>query len=198
MSVWYDVTDEYFREHGIILSKETAAQIENMTLEESIPLIQREYLPHLGTEQIFEGFKAKIASAYKNTLPPKEGVREYIHKLHSRGIRIAAATSGFEELCRAAFKRAGIEEYISAYAFSSEVGCGKSQPDIYLLAAKRLGLEPCDCCVFEDLITGVKSAKSAGFTVIAIADSSNAQDKDRLIRHSDHYITGWNELLSKI
>lgn len=198
MSVWYDITDRYFREHGIMLSGEAAAKIEGMTLEESLPYIQHTYLPQLSAELILEELRARVAFEYANNIPAKEGVCEYIRRLHENGIKIAAATSGFSELCKTAFRRIGIEEYFSAYAFSSEVGCSKSQPDIYLLAAQRLSLEPKDCCVYEDLITGVISAGSAGFTVVAVADSSNAQDRERLIRHSDHYITGWDELLSKI
>lgn len=198
MSVWYGITDEYFREHGVILSKDAAARIEKMTLEESIPYIQSKYLPQLGAGQILEDLQRKLSFAYERTIPAKEGVCEYILKLCGCGVKIAAATSGFSGLCRAALRRIGIEQCFSAYAFSSEVGCSKSRPDIYLLAAERLGLKPRDCCVYEDLITGVMSAHSAGFTVIAVADRSNAHDKDRLIRHSDHYITGWNELLSNI
>ncbi len=198
MTAWYDITVDYFRGQGIILGSSEADRIQNMTLEESIPYIRNKYLPQMSAETIFAGFKARMEHAYRSTIPPKSGVCEYIRRLHLRGVRIAVATSGFPELCTSAFRRIGIYGYIDAYAYSSEVGCGKDRPDVYLLAAKRLGAMPCDCEVYEDIITGVMSAKKAGFTVTAVADPTNAHDKERLIRHSDHYITGWDELLSKI
>lgn len=77
-------------------------------------------------------------------------------------------------------------------------GYSKSSPDIYLLATKRLRLSPENCTVYEDIITGTTSTRGAGFRTVAIADKTNAHDKDRLIWYSDRYITGWSELLSNI
>ena len=94
-----------------------------------------------------------------------------MRRLHDDGVKIAIATSGFAELCRAAFGRIGIADIIDTYAFSSEVGCSKSSPDIYLLAARRLSLPPSDCTVYEDIITGIMSAKQAGFAAVAVEDA---------------------------
>ena len=53
---------------------------------------------------------------------------------------------------------------------------GKDQPDVYLLAAERLGVKPVDCTVFEDLLVGIKSAKSVGMKVWAMHDDSSDAD----------------------
>ena len=53
---------------------------------------------------------------------------------------------------------------------------GKDQPDVYLLAAERLGAKPVDCTVFEDLLVGIKSAKSVGMKVWAMHDDSSDAD----------------------
>ena len=197
MSAWWELTVRYFGLRGVSLSDEENDKIQKMTLEEGIPYIQSKYLPNISMNRLFDEFRAMTADAYANRIPPKPGVCEYIHRLHEDGIKIAAATSGFPELCSSAFKRIGIIDCFDAYAYSSEVGCGKDRPDIYLLAAKRLGLEPGDCVVYEDIITGITSAKAAGFATVAVEDPTNARDKERLIRRSDRYITGWNELLSR-
>lgn len=197
MSVWYDITKAFFQYHRIDVSNDEIDRIQEMTLDESIPYIQRKYIPLADSNSIIREFNERLSFAYTNTIKAKSGVCEYIRCLHNNGTKIAVATSGFENLCIASFKRIGIYPFIDAYAYSDEVGCNKTKPDIYLLAAKRLNLLPEQCEVYEDIIAGVMSAKSAGFTVIAVADKANAQDKDRLIRHSDRYITGWDELLSK-
>ena len=82
-----------------------------------------------------------------------------------------------------------------ACAFSSEVGVNKSNPDVYLLAAKRIGIPPEECTVFEDITTGIGGAKKGGFSTCAIFDETNADETDALKQLSDHYITGWEELL---
>ena len=198
MGLWLDITNAFFAEHGIEIPPAKTLEYQSMTLEESLPQIRQEYLPDMSVEDMFAEFMHRTDEAYRNTIPAKAGVCEYMHSLYNNGVKIAVATSGFKELCRAALKRIGVFDIVSEYAFSAEVGCDKSNPDIYLLAAHRLGLEPSECTVFEDIITGVISAKTAGFSVVAVEDISNARDKQRLIRHSDRYITGWDELLGNI
>ncbi|MGN0163880.1 MAG: HAD family hydrolase [Candidatus Ornithomonoglobus sp.] len=197
MGIWVDITADFFFGHGVKISPEDNLKYQSMTLEETLPQIQRDYLPDMKLEDMLAEFVDLTRAAYRDTIPAKSGVCEYMKRLHSDGVKIAVATSGFKELCQSAFRRLGIFDIIDAYAFSAEVGCNKSQPDIYLLAAKRLGLNPGDCTVYEDIITGIMSAKEAGFKTVAVYDKTSVQDKERLLRHSDRYITGWKELLSK-
>ena len=198
MTVWVDITNNFFADNGIEITEEDNLRYQQMAFEESLLSIHNEYLPHIDVEDMFEDFKRRAIDAYSNTLPAKEGVCEYIKKLYDNGVKLAVATSGFPELVKPAFERLDIYKYFSVFSYSEEVGCSKSSPDIYLLCAKRLGLKPSECTVFEDIITGIQSAKGAGFSAIAIADPTNAHEKSRLIQYSDRYITGWNELLSNI
>lgn len=198
MTVWLDITNEFFDEHGVKITKEENLSYQSLSFEESLLEIQRVYLPQMSVEDMLAEFSRRAAEKYANDLPAKPYACEYIKKLHSDGVKLAVATSGFGELVRAAFERLGIYDLFEVFAYSSEVGCSKSSPDIYLLAAKRLGLEPSECTVYEDIITGIESAKSAGFMTVAIEDTTNVGDKERLIQCSDRYITGWNELLSNI
>lgn len=197
MGIWYTVTVSFLADHGVCITPEQADAYSEMTLEQSLPYLKDQFLPHMSVKEISDGIFSMLSDEYSSRVQAKPGVCEYIHRLHSGGVRIAVATSSYANLCRSAFKRLGIDGCISAYAFSHEVGCGKDKPDIYLLAAKKLGLAPEECTVFEDLLTGVISARSAGFYVTAVADHSNITDTQRLIQNSDRYITGWDELLSK-
>lgn len=198
MTVWVDITNAFFLEHGVNITEEQNLKYQEMSFEESLVAIHRDYLPNMAVEDMFREFQHRAELAYANTLPAKPYVCEYIKELHNSGVKLAVATSGFEELVKPALKRLGILDCFDVFTYSKEVGCSKSSPDIYLLAAKRLGLKPKDCTVFEDIITGIISAKGAGFGAIAIADPTNAHEKTRLIQYSDRYITGWEELLSNI
>ena len=197
MTVWFNITDRFFVNHNLVLSDEKAALYKEMTLEESLPQINEEFHLGLTDEQIFKEFRDMIAQEYEDNIPLKPSADKYLKYLHENGVKIAVATSGDEVLCKSAFKRLGIINYIDAFAFSSEVGCNKGQPDIYLLAAKRLGLKPKECTVYEDIVLGLGSAKRAGFSTCAIYDPTNASETEALKQLSDYYITGWDELLQR-
>ena len=86
-------------------------------------------------------------------------------------------------------------EYIDACAFSTEVMKNKSHPDVYLLAAERIGVAPHDCTVFEDITIGIGGAKKGGFYTVAVADKSNTAEQDELKQVADRFITDFTELL---
>ena len=195
MTVWLHITDKFFQSHGLVLSDEKAEQYREMTLEESMPSIKEEFCSSMSLEEVDAEFQRLAAIEYENNIGLKPFAKEYIEKLHSDGVKIAIASSGYPHLCKAAFKRLGIDKYINIYAFSSEVGVNKSNPDIYLLAAERMGVEPGDCVVFEDIALGISGAKMAGCKTCAVYDDTNAQYTDELKQISDHYITGWKDLL---
>lgn len=195
MDMWFNLVIEYFKEHGESLSREEAEEYGDMTLEESAPVV----IERLGLDktvgELVSELKMMAVRQYENALPLKEGAAEYMKKLHGEGVKIAIATSGYEELCKKAFTRLGVWQYIDACAFSSEVGVGKSNPAIYLLAAKRLGVEPQECVVYEDILKGIKGAIKGGFQTCAIYDRTNAADTAELKKTADKYITEWKELL---
>ncbi|MDZ5010572.1 HAD-IA family hydrolase, partial [Clostridium perfringens] len=68
-------------------------------------------------------------------------------------------------------------------------------PDIYLLSAKKLNVDPNKCLVFEDIVQAVKGAKLAGMKVFAIYDKASENQKKALINIADKYILSFNELL---
>ncbi len=194
MGIWYNITARFFEKHGLTLTDEKAEEYKEMTLEESLPQIRKEFNLNVTDEQIMSEFKGMIADEYANRVQLKAGVHEYLKKLHDNGVKIAVATSGYEGLCKAAFTRLGIIDYIDAYAFSCEVGCNKGNPDVYLLAAKRIGVKPGECTVYEDIVLGAQSAKKAGFYVVTVYDDTNSYETDKLKACSDMYITDWKEL----
>lgn len=197
MSVWWDVLVDFFKIHGSELTDEETAKYKELTLDESIPIMIDLLKLDMTKDEVLAFLQKMIFEQYKNTIPLKKDADKYLRKLHNEGVKIAIATSGYEELCKIAFTRLGVWEYIDACAFSSEVGVNKSNPDVYLLAAKRLGVAPEECTVFEDIVNGINGAKKGGFTTCAIYDSSNANETDALKQLSDHYITGWKDLLQR-
>lgn len=102
-----------------------------------------------------------------------EGAENLTAKLHSMGVKMAIATSS--RATSVAVKRSKHENLFGRMSTivcgdDAEVCNGKPSPDIYLVAARRLGVEPRHCLVFEDALSGVQAGRRAGMHVCACPD----------------------------
>ena len=98
----------------------------------------------------------------KNGVKAFPGVRELMEALRAEKIRIAVATGSLVRIVRQNLKLLGIEEFVEEIATSEDCENGKPAPDVFLLAAKKLGVDPADCLVVEDAGNGLQGALSAG------------------------------------
>ena len=117
--------------------------------------------------------------------------------LKSSGTRIAAATASAEGLYLPALQNNGAQGYFDAFTTVTEVSRGKGFPDIYLLTARKLGLAPEDCVVYEDILAGVRGAKAGGCFTCGVYDRHSAYEWEEIRRLADRSITGWQELLGE-
>lgn len=121
-------------------------------------------------------------------LKPIDGIVELLAELKKRGYRIGLGSSSVMENIRLVLTRFGIMDYFDAIAAGSEVENAKPAPDVYLLAAQRLGIAPACCTVVEDATAGVMAAKAAGMRCIAIRNpNSGKQDLSRADLIIDRY-----------
>ena len=116
-------------------------------------------------------------------LPLKAGARELLQDLFDRGIPMALATSTRRERAQIKLARSGIDGYFSHVVTSSDVLHAKPAPDLYLLAAQRLGIAPGECVALEDSEFGVRAASAAGIRVIQVPDLIPATDLTRGLAH---------------
>lgn len=90
------------------------------------------------------------------------GVKELLSELRGNGILISIATGSFRHIVRSNMEMIGITEYVDAVATSEDCARGKPEPDVFLAAAKFLGVDPSECLVVEDSRNGLIGAKRAG------------------------------------
>jgi HAD superfamily hydrolase (TIGR01509 family) len=111
------------------------------------------------------------AAAFAEQLPAKKpGLDELLAFLDSRGISKAVATSTERAQAAAQLGGLGLWERFHAIATGDEVVNGKPSPDLFLLAARRLGIEPSQCLVLEDSEAGITAAHRAGMQVWVVPD----------------------------
>jgi HAD superfamily hydrolase (TIGR01509 family) len=114
-----------------------------------------------------ERFEARVESG---SIPRKPGVEDLLDLIGRRGTPIALATSTARHLTLRQLGAAGLLDRFGAMATGDEVVNGKPAPDIYLLAARRLGVDPASCVALEDSEPGVEAASRAGMRVIMVPD----------------------------
>lgn len=113
---------------------------------------------------------AEAQLAMKPVLKP--GVREILSFCRSRGVRTAVASSSMRHLVDHNLAASGLSGLFDAVVTGRDVKNGKPAPDIFLLAAERIGVSPAECVVFEDAFSGIRAAHSAGCRPVLIPDRS--------------------------
>lgn len=106
---------------------------------------------------------------------------------------IAIASSSNRELIEVVLRSAGLDAVVQAAVSSEEVARGKPAPDVYLEAARRLGVEPARCAAVEDSHNGIRSAKAAGMRVVAVPNPHFPPD-DEAMAAADVVIASIGEL----
>lgn len=91
-----------------------------------------------------------------------EGVFSLLNEIKLAGLKLAVATSSSPEMVKILLDRCKITSIFDAIVTTSEAGKSKPAPDVYLLAAQKIGVAPANCLVFEDSPNGLTAAKSAG------------------------------------
>lgn len=97
-----------------------------------------------------------------------EGVISLLSEIKSAGLKLAVATSSSPAIAKILLTRCEILTFFDALVTTSEAGKSKPAPDVYLLAAQKIGVAPANCIVFEDSPNGLSAAKSAGMYCVAI------------------------------
>ncbi len=113
-----------------------------------------------------------VVRRYREEGPPViPGAVEAVRRIAARW-RVAVASSAHREVIDAALGTLGIGDDFAVVVPSDDVARGKPAPDVYLEAARRLGVEPARCLVVEDSLNGVVAAREAGMTVVLVPNRS--------------------------
>jgi len=106
----------------------------------------------------------------RDGVPIKEGLYELLDLLNNQPIGKAVATSTERSRAESMLRRATVFDHFDVVVCGDEVEHGKPAPDIFLLAAERLGAEPTQCIVLEDSDPGIQAAAAAGMIPILVPD----------------------------
>ena len=129
----------------------------------------REVVERVGIRELGNEKEAIYREIYASTIVPQPGLLEFLAESERTGLRAAVGSSGYRANVDFVLDKCNIRRYFMAAVAGDEVTRCKPDPEIYLTAAAKLGLEPHECVVFEDAEAGIESAKRAGIKVVALA-----------------------------
>jgi HAD superfamily hydrolase (TIGR01509 family) len=177
--VWDDVRERYVRETGGTYGASATRDMMGMSSVEWSRYMS-EALGVPGTpEEINAAIVERMLERYGEAPPLIPGAVEAVRRCAARW-PLAVASSSNPELIEVVLDAAGLHDVIRVVVSSQEVPRGKPAPDVYLEAARRLGVEPRDCAAVEDSHNGIRSAKAAGMRVLALPNFHFPPDPEAL------------------
>ena len=156
---------------GYPMEDRHALMIRSMAAESAAPLLRREVCAEFDYHAV-RALRRELMGAYID----ENGVAT-LTTLKKMGIRIGLATATPEGRARKYLRIVGAETMFDAIACAEMVAHGKPAPDVYLLAAEKLGLKPEDMLGVEDSPSGVRAAYDAGMRVAMIPDQDEPDEK---------------------
>lgn len=196
IDMWYSLARDFIKEYRLECDDDFIQNIYALTFYETADYFCTHF-PKLNmtASQLVDVWNNMISQRYKTLVRPKNGVIEYLNVLKKNNIPCAVATMTDHHLADDALRHHGLDSFMECILTSEDTnGIGKRKPDIFLLAASKLGVEPQECVVFEDTYSAMQTAANAGFKVYAI-DEPFHNSRSKIEKICNKYINSFTELL---
>ncbi len=174
---YFRFQQEFCRGYGVEFTIEEKKHYVGVgSLETWTDIVERYSLPKQ-PEDIISMEKRIMDDYYQNgKLCIIKPSRSLLKKCSRIGLKTAVATSSRSENALAVIRRLGVERYVDVVSAGDMVENTKPEPDIFLLAAEKLAVDPAECAVIEDSKSGVAAAKAAGMAAVAFKAPGTEQD----------------------
>lgn len=185
-------------ELGTVLTKEDNERLKGVSRMESLEIILEIGDIHLSAQE-----KERMATKkngwfveYIEEIKPDEifpGVSELIASLRKKGVKIGLASSS--KNAQRVIELLQIGNLFDTVVDGTMIKKTKPDPEIFLLAAARLGVQPADCLVFEDAEAGVEAARSAGMKCIGVGSIEQLKKANRIVERTGDFEMDWLKTL---
>jgi HAD superfamily hydrolase (TIGR01509 family) len=177
--VWDEVREAYVVETGGRYSERATREMMGMSSPEWSTYMSEELAVPGTPEEINAAIVERMLARYGEAPPLIPGAVEAVRRIAARW-PLAIASSSNPELIEVVVRAAGLGDVFGIAVSSQEVPRGKPAPDVYLEAARRLGVEPTSCGAVEDSHNGIRSAKAAGMRVVAVPNPHFPPDDEAM------------------
>lgn len=195
MWIWNQIDIDFLAARGFELPPNLQHDIEGMSFSETAVYFKERFNLKESLEEIKDEWQRDSTHHYFTNAPLKAGARELLEKAKSHGMKLGIATSNSKELARGILEHHGVIDYFQTIRTSCEVESSKPSPDVYLLAAKDLGIKPEDCIAFEDTLAGTTAAFRAKMRVYGIKDATSMDNIDEISLFTEKMLEDFNEAI---
>jgi len=150
----------------------------------------------LPKEEILRRLNAYARDAYENKIPAKKNVVSVLRRLKALGANLNVLTASSHIMLDPCLKRLGIYDLFTNVWSCEDFGTTKADPEIYVLAAQRIGERVEDILFLDDNYNADKTAKSAGMKVCGVYDDSSREFAEEIKSVADYYIDDFAQLFS--
>jgi beta-phosphoglucomutase len=185
---------QFSKQKGFDLTEEQLrTKIFGRTNKDWLPNLFGDHLTPAQIKEYGEEKEAIFRAIYRADIKPVEGLLEFLERLAKSNIPMAIGTSAPRSNVDFVLKHLPIEQYFHSILDESYVSKGKPNPEIYIKCAEALGLDPANCIVIEDSVSGVAAAQGAGCKVVGITTTHTEQE----LAHTDLIINDFKKLTAE-
>ncbi len=197
MWVWDRVDEEFLGARGFAVPTDYAKAISAMGFVETAEYTINRFSLKESVESVIQEWNKMAERTYHDEVATKPFAGELLREMKDRGMKLGVATSSYGTLFYPCLKRNGIHQFFDAFTETSEVPRGKGFPDVYIKAAEKLGCQPAQCVVFEDIPEGIAAARAGGFFTVAVYDDRSKEEWEEICRRADFSIRSFGEFLER-
>ncbi|MBI5495750.1 MAG: HAD family phosphatase [Deltaproteobacteria bacterium] len=179
---------QFVREHGATVDETLLRRTFGMHNRDILPMLLGRPLPADERARLADEKEALYRRLARGRLREVPGARALVDALAAAGIPLAVGSSGPRANVELAVEELGMRGRFRALCTGDDIRHGKPDPEVFLLAAQRLGVEPEGCVVVEDAPEGVEAARAAGMRVLAVTTSRAAAQLGRAHRVVDSLV----------
>lgn len=191
---WAQAELEIFPKYGVELTLDDCRKMQGVSIREVVAFWYKKFRwDGADIEQVAQEITKRVEELIVEQGQLMPGVIDVLEFFKKKSLPMAVASSSNPELIELVLKRFEILDYFKFYHSAKFEKAGKPSPDVFLTSAKKLGVLPNDCLVFEDSYNGVLAAKRANMTVVAVPYPENYDDQRFDIADLKlHSLKDWN------
>jgi HAD superfamily hydrolase (TIGR01509 family) len=160
--------------YGHAVTASDYSQIIGLSVEAAWDWVRQHFSLTESPAVFYRAYNDAVLGLMKQPREPLPGVADLLDQLKMRGIPTGLASASLRQWVDTTLGGLGLNGAFATTVTASEVEHSKPAPDLYLRAAKELGVPPPDCLAFEDTPSGITSAKAAGMFAVQVRASSTA------------------------
>lgn len=195
MKYWAQLDERFLTERNIPYTSDVSDYLKTCSLQMAAEFFSSEYGIEGTVEEIEKMIVDGMREPYEKLVEEKEGARELLELLKSKGVSLCIATSTDRELALTVMKRLDLLRYFEDVISCSDIGKNKDHPDIFLAAAEKMGTKVSETAVFEDSWYAIKTACRCGFRVYAVSDESAEPEREEIKEAADVFAENPRDLI---